>query len=635
MGDAVLIFPPLVEGSFGQYFPSIAVLAGYLAKQDVPVRQIDLNEQFAEFLLSPAYLRQSQEGRLVGYPDPDPRDISVTAARWLAKNRDALFTADGRHDFGSETGSSFLLQALAKPYVIDPDISWLANELSIAGARELEIFGRFFDEIDLARQIEPETRFIGISVPMGPQLVPALLLAQLLRELRPDARIVLGGPTLSLMDPHDLSIMLKRHRAVDAVVRFDGEYPLGALVAQACRDQWAPDQVAGVSSVSVDGTVTHVPPSVGPSLNTLPWPAYQLDLLEQLAAPSWSITQARGCYWGKCDYCDFVEMYDGSPPYRGRSVGSFIAEMEHAVSAHHILRFEIITESIPPAFARRLSKEILTRNLDVQWNSFAMVDRRFDADLFSLMRSAGCEYLVIGMETMNTRLLKLVHKSADREENIRFLREAREAGIRLRVNLIPDLPSATYAEAMAALTDVISLQDCVEGFAIFPFEATRSSKVGRDPGQFGLQVVTAPAQPERSYQAQYDINHLGNIDPAMSDEERRAVHQAYMDFSVQHSERAFSQHLPFLSNVPADGGYMRFASRWIDVYDDGTELSIVNILTRKRMKIPSRVREVVNTLIKMERFTVRELGADTEKGLAGRLVDEMIRCRLLEAVPEQ
>ena len=68
-----------------------------------------------------------------------------------------------------------------------------------------------------------------------------------------------------------------------------------------------------------------------------------------------------------------------------------------------------------------------------------MVDRRFDAELLQLMAASGCDCLVVGLESMVTRVLQRVHKSADREENIRFLRQAHAAGIELAVNLIPDL----------------------------------------------------------------------------------------------------------------------------------------------------------------------------------------------------
>jgi len=48
------------------------------------------------------------------------------------------------------------------------------------------------------------------------------------------------------------------------------------------------------------------------------------------------------------------------------------------------------------------------------------------------------------METMNDRVLRLVHKAATAAENGAFLERASNAGISLQVNLIPDLPTTTF-----------------------------------------------------------------------------------------------------------------------------------------------------------------------------------------------
>ena len=52
------------------------------------------------------------------------------------------------------------------------------------------------------------TLLVGISVPMGPQLVPSLLLASHLKAARPQVKVVLGGPTLSLMDTTEIESLL-------------------------------------------------------------------------------------------------------------------------------------------------------------------------------------------------------------------------------------------------------------------------------------------------------------------------------------------------------------------------------------------------------------------------------------------
>jgi hypothetical protein len=362
----------------------------------------------------------------------------------------------------------------------------------------------------------------------------------------------------------------------------------------------------------------------------LPPAEYDPALLGRLVGAEVGIVQARGCYWGKCDYCDFVELYDGSPPYRGRSVRTFLAELEHQIESHGVRHFEFITESIPPAFARRFSQAVIDRGLDIVWNSFAMVDRRFDAELLELMVRSGCEYLVIGMETTTTRVLKLVHKSADREENLRFVRDAHRAGMKLRINLIPDLPSTTLEEALAALQDVTELAECVESFQVFPFEATRSSEVGRSPEKFGLVVADVSGIDN---QAQYALNHLGNIDPAMTEEQRRDVHRRYQDFAVRHgSGRLRTAGSEFLDRLPADDERIRLGVEYLDVLRRGPELVVTHVLRRERTVLPAAVAAALAPRLDGSPLTRRELaesyGADWARQVIAQLVDTRMLTRV-------
>jgi hypothetical protein len=204
------------------------------------------------------------------------------------------------------------------------------------------------------------------------------------------------------------------------------------------------------------------------------------------------------------------------------------------IKATGVRRFSIVTEALPPAFARRMSEEILSRNLQVSWNSFAMVDQHFEPSTLESMRRAGCEYLVVGAEAMTDRVLRLVEKSATSAENAAFFRACRDAGIRLRVNLIPDLPTTTRAEALDSLEAFRALRDCFESVAIFPFEATRSSRVGRDPDRYGLFVTE---EGSNKGQAQYQSNHLDRQDAAMTVTERIEIHARFRAFAeeVAHS----------------------------------------------------------------------------------------------------
>ncbi|WNO67458.1 radical SAM protein [Streptomyces sp. AM2-3-1] len=627
--EVLLVFPPLVESSFGSFYPSTAVLSAWLKKHGFATVQRDLNTEFAEYLLTDSCLSRLAAGQVPGVP---AESLVASCARWARRERDRLTDASGSYLFGRSTQVGYVVEELAHPFLVDPDANALAGfNAQRRATHPLDVHSDFLEWANCERAIPDTVKLVGISVPMGPQLVPALLLAQTFKIARPDVRIVLGGPALSLMDLPELDELLRNHRAVDAVVRFDGEFPLLGLARQARAGEWEPTRIPGASALS-EGVARHVPPTAGPTLNSLPTPDYPLADVAKLAVPKLSVTQARGCYWGKCDYCDFVELYDGSPPYRGRRPDAVVDDIEKLISRYGTRQFTFITESIPPAFARRVSQLIIDRGLEITWDSFAMVDRRFDRGLLELMVQAGCRYLVIGMETMTTRVLNLVHKSADREENQRFLREAREAGMKLSVNLIPDLPSTTYQEALDSLADVAALADSLDSVSVFPFEPTRSSNIGRTPDRFGLIPMTGLLADS---QAQYSLNHMSSVDPAMTEKERNDVYARFRAFAsqVNMAERtgaaATDGHLAAV--VGADTS-IRLAIEDLDLVDLDGEIVCTHIIGKERIVIPEAAAVLLRPYLGGKRFSTADLAERIGDTAAQALLTNLLESRMVRAL---
>ncbi|MEX1009284.1 MAG: B12-binding domain-containing radical SAM protein [Acidimicrobiia bacterium] len=576
MATVVLAFPPLVEMNFGEIYPSTAVLAAYLEPRGFGAVQVDLNARFLDHILSDEELTASSEGIY-----SRSRPSSLAAARWTRRSlkhgslsRSDLIAAQGH----AKHPLTNILRLLASPYSVDPDervLDGLTDDRLL-----LASYSRFFKAHlqDLVPEGSEDT-LLGLSVPMGPQLLPTLLLASIVRAAteHPVCRIVLGGPSLSLLGEPELARLLEHHSAVDCIVRFDGERTLSALAEQFAAGEWAPHELPGTSS-SRDHVATHVAPEPGPKLNTLPTPIYTREMIASAPNAMLGVTQARGCYWGKCDYCDFVEVYKGSPSYRGRRAELVVEDIRQLVMQTGLRRYRVITESIPPAFANHFSQLLCESDLAIGWTSFAMVDRRFDADLLWRMAASGCKYLVIGLESMVTRVLQLVHKSADREENFRFLTDARAAGIRMHVNLIPNLPTTTREEALQGLRDLEALADCIDVVKIFDFEPTRSSRVGHSPSSFGL---TRLERVTRVGQAQLAINTLPAKDPAMTDSEREATFRDY---------RAFAARVNAGDRPSVDGTDHR---RYIDVLDAPEGLLLTDFVTMERHRFPPRLRGAI------------------------------------------
>ena len=154
-----------------------------------------------------------------------------------------------------------------------------------------------------------------------------------------------------------------------------------------------------------------------------------------------------------------------------------------------------------------------------------MVDPKFDLETLLVMAQSGCGSLTIGVETVIDRVLKLVKKRATLKDTLLFFENCKKAKIKLHINLIPNLPTTTKDEAMAALKILKETQEDDWNYSILPFEATRSSEIGRNPDSFGLKVVER--RDINSEQAQFNANHLDVVDSAMQSNELQEVLHEY------------------------------------------------------------------------------------------------------------
>jgi hypothetical protein len=578
--EVALVFPPLVETNFGSYYPSTAVLAGYLSTRGINSIQTDLNEDFACYLLKPESLEYMAKGEFEDRRALSPSSKLAVAARLLTRYGHLLLDKKGKHLFHEDSSDlAYLLHLLAQPYRIDKPLS-IMTDPGFYDQPEAVVYRTFLERTNYAGILPTSIHTVGVSIPVGPQLAPALILARYLKNHQPDLAIIFGGSTISLMTSADVEKILLCNHAVDAVVRCDGERPLELLLEQRRAGRWEPAKIPGISC-QVGTRVIHQPPEAGPRVDSIPFAEYDSQLLSRLAKPEIGIVQSRGCYWGKCAYCDYVELYKGSPPFRIRSPRSFVDEMEYQIQEHGVYQFSFITEAISPAFARKISKLILQRGLHVKWHSFAMVDRHFTSDVFEAMVRAGCEFLVIGVETMTNRVLRFMNKAANEEDNVKLLLDAKASGLDIKVNLIPNLPSTTYQESMDSLATFRELQECFNYVSYFPFEATRSSRIGRGLERFGLRSVKSDFT---IGQAQFTLNHLEVFDPAMTADERKQVCAKYQAFAAYVNNRRI---MDTPSRTTLDKVCrLRLADEFLEFTQVEGGVQCYNRLTRKRFQMP-------------------------------------------------
>jgi hypothetical protein len=192
----------------------------------------------------------------------------------------------------------------------------------------------------------------------------------------------------------------------------------------------------------------------------------------------------------------------------------------------------------------------------------------------------------------------------------------------LRINLIPDLPTTTYDEALESLEKLKLLAPAIDGIAIFPFEATRSSQIGRAPERYGLKVAYEDGD---SGQAAFAENHLTIVDGAMTDVQRQEINALYREFAESINSGAAKQATFAFSLEKDDPAQIHVAEADFDLVHLNSNIQIFNWKTRRRWQAHAGFNRLIDRL--------REVGpCSRQKLIAGcsnteamsRLVDELM-----------
>ncbi len=333
----------------------------------------------------------------------------------------------------------------------------------------------------LTRQPLAEFDLVGFSVCFN-QLVPALLAARRLKELRPELPLVFGGSACG--DREMAKGLLAAFPQVDYVVCGEGEVSLSRLVAEL---QAAPDRSLGGS--------LKVKPAVRESaqverLDSLPQPdfgSYFHELKELGGAmnlvPELPVEFSRGCWWGHCSFCNLNLQWCG---YRRKSASRMVAEVRHLASTYGCLDFFFADNVLPVAESRVFFQEMAETATDFRF--FAEMRGEQGADLEQAVRG-GLTTVQVGIEALSTGLLARMRKGGSVIANLALMKRALACGLQLEGNLITEFPGTTPDE----VTETLAALDFAWPFA--PLHAAgfflgHGSPMARQPEDFGIKANT-------------------------------------------------------------------------------------------------------------------------------------------------
>ena len=296
----------------------------------------------------------------------------------------------------------------------------------------------FLYYIDQIRQLDP--KIVGCSC-FGASIELTKIFLADLRRFCPNIRSIVGGPEVaSFMNTADELIS---REYIDAICLDEGEISLVNYFRAIEENDGR--SVPGIfykqnGAVIKGGACNYVK-----KLDQLPFPDFSdfnLNHYQKVKVlPSYA---TRGCI-NKCIYCSARNFMK---PFRFRSGRRMFEEVKYLKTVFPTINYIRMADNISNGNIRELEAFcdlMIDADLGLKWNlENAVIRKEMRTPLYRKMKKAGCTLLGYGVETPSQSLLQKIGKLLSKDVDlVKVLKEGKEAGLYISVNIMFGLPGET------------------------------------------------------------------------------------------------------------------------------------------------------------------------------------------------
>lgn len=542
----MLLFPP----NWTPTMPHLALptLTAYLRQHGVTVIPRDLNAEVFEHVLTAGYMAEAvEEVRRRFGPGSSPAEamappmelvqFALRRGPWLARQveqakaavrSDAFF--DGPVGFRSLQILMDCLQIASLPFY-PANLHLQSYEAAgpvdssrflLEGVRDprhnmfLDIYRRILLP-DIRRE---RPAVVGISIPSMAQMLPGLTAAYLIKESGLECHVTVGGPHISMLRDV-LPDAPQIFDLIDSAVVFDGEAPLLQLVDAVVEGR---DLAHIPNLIHRAGNEIRVNPRKEPEkIANLPMPDFEglpldLYLAPRLVLP---LLTARGCYFGKCAFCNVGY---GEPEsfsqLRAQQLAEQMLTLHERYGVRHIFFSD---EAVTPRNLRDLSRILQKQGSPVRWGGCVRFEKVITKPLLEQMVAGGCRMILFGLESASAAIIDHMVKGTQLEHMSRILRESAEAGIWNHTFFFFGFPGETLEDAQETVNFLYAHKLYINSAAMGTFLMERYSPAHRYPQSFGVKRIIE--HPDRDLAIYFDYEVERGMDERMAE----LVHDRFLD----------------------------------------------------------------------------------------------------------
>ncbi len=324
---------------------------------------------------------------------------------------------------------------------------YLGGAIKNAGYTNVRFIDAMAEDIPhevLAEVIRKSEADVIMATAITPMIYKAQETLKIAREMRPQAKLILGGIHPTFM----YSQVFSEAPWIDYIVRGEGEEIIVNLLRsiEAGSDLTDRKDILGIAYLENDevvATAAHPPirplDNLTPDWTILDWDRYiYIPLNVRVAVPNF----ARGCPF-TCRFCSQWKFWRG---YRSRDPKKFVDEIEGLVKNHKV-GFFILADEEPTINRKKfitLCNELVDRNLGIYWGiNTRVTDILRDLDLLPLYRKAGLVHVSLGTEAASQLKLNRFRKETTIEQNKYAVKMLQKHGIVAEAQFIMGLDNET------------------------------------------------------------------------------------------------------------------------------------------------------------------------------------------------
>jgi anaerobic magnesium-protoporphyrin IX monomethyl ester cyclase len=369
---------------------------------------------------------------------------------------------------------------------------WVSEDLlKVPFDNKVNVYADICRQLVLRSIKKEKPEVVGISIGTPVQLMAGITFATLIKEAYPDIHVTVGGNIITRLKDEFAKLPHFFGKAFDSMITYEGEHSLVWLV-EALSGKRKISEVSNLIYKDEDGQV-HVNETYQERVDQLPPPDFDGMPWEKYFSPVKLVPYlgTRGCYWGKCTFCDHGAGYIDQ--FRAKHAEQIVDELEYLKNKLNTKHFMFTDESFPPALFLKLPPMMVERELDIYWTTLIRFESQLlEPETWDMAHKAGCRSLYYGLESANERIIKLVKKDTDIEAAKINLEQAKRVGIWSHVMCFYGFPSETVAEAEDTRNFLIENQHRIPSVEMYFFVLYKNAPVMFAKDEYKIDVKVNP-----------------------------------------------------------------------------------------------------------------------------------------------